>query len=153
MAKTDNTSSPDPRLARLETIARLNEEKRSMEYMVTDYCKHKHADREKNAADLCEECAEFLDYSLMRLARCPFGEKKPVCAKCNIHCYKPNYREQACAIMRFAGPRLTWQHPILAFRHMWFSFTVKPPEKNRNKKRAQPASTKPVATEEKKPEK
>lgn len=148
MADNHPVGEPDPRLARLETIPRLREEKISMQYMVADFCRHRHAERYKNATGLCKECADFLDYSLMRLARCPFGEKKPVCAKCNIHCYKPCYRDQACAIMCFAGPRLTWQHPVLAFRHLWVSLTVKPPEKNRNKKRAAPALREPAAPTE-----
>ena len=51
--------------------------------MTEIYCHAHHNTKE----GLCPECEEFYLYSVKRLACCPFGEKKPVCAKCNIHCY------------------------------------------------------------------
>ena len=38
----------------------------------------------------CEECRRFLDYAERRLEKCPYGEAKPTCARCPIHCYKPD---------------------------------------------------------------
>jgi hypothetical protein len=43
---------------------------------------------------------------------------KPVCNQCAVHCYRPAMREQVRAVMRFAGPRMVWSHPVLAVRHL-----------------------------------
>jgi len=50
------------------------------------------------------------------MSRCPFGPDKPTCAKCPIHCYKPQVRERVREVMRFAGPRMLLRHPVLAVR-------------------------------------
>jgi hypothetical protein len=60
-----------------------------------------------------------LDYAIERLDRCPFGDNKTACAKCLVHCYKPSLRERIKAAMRYAGPRMLWKHPILAFMHQF----------------------------------
>lgn len=92
---------------------RLRRELRTMEAMIVCYCRGRHGTR----GELCAECRILLDYAAMRLQRCPFGETKPTCAKCPIHCYRPEIREQVKAVMRYAGPRLIWRHPVLTVRH------------------------------------
>ena len=57
-------------------------------------------------------------YAGMRLEKCPFQEHKTTCAKCPVHCYKRDRREQIRAVMRYAGPRMMLQHPRLAFYHL-----------------------------------
>ncbi len=43
---------------------------------------------------LCDECRELLQYANFRLDHCRFGENKPNCGGCKIHCYKKeNERE------------------------------------------------------------
>ena len=64
------------------------------------------------------ECAELLVYATRRLDRCVFGDDKPTCAKCTVHCYSADKREEVRAVMRFAGPRMIWRHPVLAVRHV-----------------------------------
>jgi len=81
---------------------------------------------------LCPECSAFLAYALKRLACCPYGASKPVCAKCRIHCYRAKEKAQAREVMRHAGPRLAASHPVLSIRHLVKSLTVKAPEKPRN---------------------
>jgi len=93
---------------------RIEREKRTIRAMVAIYCRAKHASKDS----LCEECEEFLRYALKRLERCPFSPDKPTCGHCTVHCYKPAMRERAKRVMRFAGPRMLWTHPILAIRHM-----------------------------------
>jgi hypothetical protein len=58
-----------------------------------------------------------MDYATVRLERCRFGESKPTCARCPVHCYKSERRDQVKQVMRYAGPRMLWKHPILALRH------------------------------------
>lgn len=96
----------------LET-PRLRREFRTMEHMVEIYCAGHHGGRE-----LCEDCRAFLAYAEKRLEKCPYGEKKPTCAKCPVHCYKRRQRELAREIMRYAGPRMTWRHPWLSLMHL-----------------------------------
>ena len=45
-------------------------------------------------------------------------EDKPACKQCPVHCYQPKPREEMKVIMRWAGPRMLWHHPILAVRHL-----------------------------------
>jgi hypothetical protein len=84
--------------------------------MTRIYCEQHHEGHPD--AELCADCAGLMRYAERRLAKCPYGEQKPTCAKCPIHCYKPAQREQAREIMRFAGPRMTWRHPVLSLLHL-----------------------------------
>ena len=43
---------------------------------------------------LCPECAALLDYALKRLDSCRFGNGKPSCRKCPVHCYRADMRER-----------------------------------------------------------
>jgi hypothetical protein len=99
----------------LET-PRLQREHRTMQCMVEIYCRdHHHAD---GTDQPCADCQRFLDYAERRLEKCPYGETKPTCAKCPIHCYKPAQREHARVVMRYAGPRMTFRHPWLSAAHV-----------------------------------
>ncbi len=51
-------------------------------------------------------------YADKRLDKCVFGENKPACKQCPVHCYQPAKREEMKQIMRWAGPRMLWRHPI-----------------------------------------
>lgn len=53
-----------------------------------------------------------------RLERCKFGENKPTCKKCPIHCYRPQMKGQMCKVMRWAGPRMILYHPVAAIKHI-----------------------------------
>ena len=96
---------------------RLRREYRTMECMVEIWCADRHGAATKQAGT-CEECRAFLDYAARRLEKCPYGEAKPTCAKCPIHCYKRAQREHAREIMRYAGPRMTLRHPWLSLMHL-----------------------------------
>lgn len=93
---------------------RLARELLTMSKMVGIYCSdHHHSPRDIP----CEACREFLDYAEVRLQKCPYGEDKPTCANCPVHCYKPARKDQARDIMRYAGPRMLLRHPLLAIAH------------------------------------
>jgi hypothetical protein len=95
------------------TTARLLRELRTLEAMTSIYC------RDHHDSDVpCEACAGLLAYAAKRLAVCPFGEDKPVCAKCQVHCYGPAPRDEVRAIMRYAGPKMVLRHPWLALGHL-----------------------------------
>jgi len=75
-------------------------------------------------------------YAEKRLEKCVFGEEKPACKQCPVHCYQPAKREEMKTIMRWAGPRMLWRHPILTVRHLIDDKRPVPalPEKYRAKK-------------------
>ncbi|GIU40409.1 hypothetical protein TUM4438_01500 [Shewanella sairae] len=83
--------------------------------MVKIYCKAHHKDA---ACHPCSACHEFIEYAHIRLDRCPYGQEKPTCNKCPVHCYKPHMKEKAREIMIFAGPRMLIPHPIMAIKHL-----------------------------------
>ena len=98
---------------------RLARERLTMSKMVGLYCSAHH---EVSGDTLCAACREFLDYAELRLQKCPYGEDKPTCANCPVHCYKPARRAQAKEIMRYAGPRMLLRHPLLAITHQLDGF-------------------------------
>ena len=92
----------------------LRVERDTVEAMIRLHCLRKHAAR----GGLCERCSELLDYADMRLGACPFGSAKPTCAKCTVHCYSPSMRDAIRGVMRYAGPRMLFVHPVMALRHL-----------------------------------
>lgn len=97
---------------------RLRREKQTVAIMVEMHCRDCHGGSPRGEEPLCPECAGLLDYALRRVDGCPFGDEKPACARCTVHCYRPEMREQIRAAMRYAGPRMTWRHPYLAAMHL-----------------------------------
>ncbi len=94
--------------------ARIAREKRTIRAMVRIFCRARH----RPAEGVCPECSELLDYALGRLDRCPFGGEKTACVDCEVHCYKPAMRDRVRKVMRYAGPRMIWRHPLLAILHI-----------------------------------
>jgi hypothetical protein len=92
---------------------RLAREWQTIKAMIRSYCRGHHA----GGTTLCPECQGLMDYAAVRLERCHFGSDKPTCVKCPVHCYQRERREQIRVVMRYAGPRMLWQHPILSLRH------------------------------------
>ncbi|MDC5857304.1 nitrous oxide-stimulated promoter family protein [Vibrio europaeus] len=82
--------------------------------MMFIYCRAHHGT--KNG--LCNECQSLLEYAETKLDRCPYGQSKPTCNQCPIHCYKAEQKEQMRQVMRYSGPRMLLPHPILAIRHL-----------------------------------
>ncbi len=95
-------------------LGKLATEFKTVKAMVEVYCHDHHGTKDA----LCRECRELLEYAEVRLDRCPYGEEKPTCNKCPIHCYKPEPKEQMRLVMRYSGPRMLLKHPILAVRHL-----------------------------------
>jgi hypothetical protein len=93
--------------------------------MTKIYC-HTHHRTKKG---LCSDCNSLFEYSKLRTEKCVFGEEKPECGDCPVHCYKKEMREKVREIMRFAGPRMAYKHPVLAFIHLWRKLMVKKKEK------------------------
>ncbi len=93
-------------------FARRRRELKTLEAMMRMYCRRYH-----RAQPLCAECSGLARYAQRRLERCLFGDAKPTCAKCLVHCYRVDMRDRVREIMRWAGPHMVWRHPVLAILH------------------------------------
>jgi hypothetical protein len=109
---------------------RMRRERKTVEAMIALYCRQHHGTRHA----LCDECAALADYARLRLEKCPFQEGKTTCARCPIHCYKPDRRAQIRAMMRTTGPRMLFHHPVLALLHLLDGLRMEPisPQKAQN---------------------
>lgn len=93
-------------------FVRRGREQEALDAMIEMFCRHHHF-----SVRNCPDCAELSQYSRRRLERCVFGDAKPTCANCTVHCYNAEMRERIRVVMRWAGPRMLLRHPILALRH------------------------------------
>ena len=91
----------------------INSEKRVVSQMIRLYCKHK-----LKLDEIPSEYLELETYAHKRLDGCKFGDNKPACKRCTIHCYRPDMREKIRAVMRWAGPRMMIYDPIAAIKHL-----------------------------------
>lgn len=98
-----------------------DDEKAIVNKMIRLYCKSKHKTKE----GLCQDCNQLNEYAFARLERCPFGEKKPTCGSCSIHCYKPEMKLRIKEVMRFAGPRMLLVNPIYTLQHFYKEYKRK----------------------------
>jgi hypothetical protein len=92
----------------------LTRENKTIAAMIRMQCRARH----HTSDGLCPDCHELLTYARDRLSRCPYQGGKTTCARCVIHCYKPEMRDKIRAMMRYAGPRMIYRHPLLAFYHL-----------------------------------
>ena len=92
---------------------RIESEKKAVGIIIRLYCRRYEGNKE-----FCQNCSDLLSYAETRLDKCKFGNEKPTCKKCPIHCYKPDMREKMRTVMRWAGPRMMIYHPIEAIKHL-----------------------------------
>jgi len=99
--------------SRMDNNKRLSRERATVRVMIEMYCSVHHS----KADGMCAACETLYQYASRMIARCPFHEAKPVCAKCLIHCYSPEMRKEMRKAMTFSGPLLLLIHPGLALLH------------------------------------
>lgn len=102
---------------------RREREKLVVSQMIAIYCAHNHGEAVCTETGLCgepvcTECAELDRFAVARTERCRKMETKTSCKDCEHHCYPPAMEERIRAVMRFAGPRMIYKHPVAAIRHM-----------------------------------
>jgi hypothetical protein len=93
---------------------RINRELKTVRSMIAIYCRGNH----RTTQSLCADCLALWEYAQQRVEHCRFRSDKPTCANCTVHCFKPAMREQVREVMRYAGPRMPWRHPILTLLHL-----------------------------------
>ncbi|HEY3383305.1 MAG TPA: nitrous oxide-stimulated promoter family protein [Vicinamibacterales bacterium] len=106
----------------------VEREKRTVAAMVGIYCTDLHG---SPRGGLCDDCAGLLDYSRQRLDRCPYGDGKPTCKVCPVHCYQAARRASMQTVMRYAGPKMFRRHPWLAVMHVWTEYLRPDPQRPR----------------------
>jgi hypothetical protein len=119
----------------LLTTPRLRREQRTIEAMLHIWCAAHPLHHRARYGALCAGCEGLFEYASYRLVKCPYGEEKPTCQKCPIHCYTAEKRAQMHEVMRFAGPRMLLRHPILAYHHLRDEKRAAPPTKKTPKPR------------------
>lgn len=97
-----------------KTESKREREKRVVSLMISIYCRKNHGTKR----ELCPECQKLKEYAILRSDKCPFMESKTFCSNCKVHCYKPEMREKIRVVMRYAGPRMIFHHPVMAVRHV-----------------------------------
>jgi predicted amidophosphoribosyltransferase len=88
---------------------------KTMKKMIMMYCRAMHGSN----SSLCPECSKLADYAEKRIDKCVYGDNKPVCSKCSVHCYKPDRKEEIKKVMRYSGPRMLLNSPILSIRYLY----------------------------------
>ncbi|EKT64762.1 nitrous oxide-stimulated promoter family protein [Providencia burhodogranariea] len=92
---------------------RIQREIKTIEKMIAIYEKSYPA-----PIDSPEQYKRLYAYAINRLEKCRYGEQKPACKQCPIHCYQPKMREHMKIVMRWSGPKMLIYHPILAIKHL-----------------------------------
>lgn len=71
-------------------------------------CQKKHIEFQDEVYDyefeLCDECFKLMEYSIMKLEKCPH-DTKPRCRTCANPCYEPYQWKKVAKIMRYSGMR------------------------------------------------
>ncbi len=98
---------------------KISFERKTVQAMIDIYYKQ-FKDDEHNLEKLDVE-----SYAMKRLSYCQFGEEKPTCKVCPVHCYKKSYKEKLQQIMRYSGPRMMIYHPIMSMEHLIKEFRYK----------------------------
>ena len=115
---------------------RTERDKATIRLMIDIYCRHKLGLKETP-----ERFKALADYACRRLDHCRWGEAKPACKDCPVHCYAPQKREEIRQIMRWAGPRMILHSPMATLRHLCQCLMSK--TKQLRRKSAAPSSERP----------
>jgi len=95
-------------------VGKIEREQETILKMVRIYCDRFHGPD----GDMCSGCRDLAGYAVNSVSRCPYGANKPVCGRCPANCFSKDRYLSLSAIMRYAGPRMLYKHPLLAVRHL-----------------------------------
>lgn len=99
---------------------RIERDQHTIRLMVDLYCR-----KRLHLTVMPADYQALADYACRRLAHCRWGEEKPACKDCPVHCYAPEMRRKMQEVMRWTGPRMLWYSPRATFRHFWQSLKEK----------------------------
>lgn len=95
-------------------LMKIDRDKRTIRLMVELYTRHK-----LHLSQPSAEYEELITYACARLDHCRYGEGKPACKNCPIHCYKPEMRQKIKEVMKWSGPRMIFLSPMPTLRHLF----------------------------------
>lgn len=118
---------------------RLNDKKekelRVLRDFISIFCREQHSGRVKDsfpikderlhqalgdkALALCHDCTRLFNHATAKLLLCPY-DPKPMCKKCETHCYAPAYRQQIREVMKFSGIYLVKHGRVDLVVHYFF---------------------------------
>lgn len=90
-------------------------EKETIRKMFGIYCQSKHDTAP--GKKLCPKCTALLATIMLKMSRCPYGITKPICEKCQIHCFGKQQTKEFLEIMKGAQTKMFFRHPIMTLRH------------------------------------
>jgi hypothetical protein len=96
---------------------RVKREKRIIDSMIINFCLVAH-----KVSETCSDCKELMDYAEKKLLKCPFIEDKPICSKCDIHCYNKAQQEQIKLVMRTMGPKMIYTNTLDTLWYFFYKF-------------------------------
>ncbi len=79
-------------------MTKIERDQETIRLMIDLYCRH-----HLRLNEVPEAYRQLGDYACERLQRCKFGEQKPACKDCPVHCYRPEMRQKVREVMRWAG--------------------------------------------------
>ena len=88
-----------------------------VETMIKIYCDG-NCNRPSSEDPLCSDCRALLDYSQNRLEKCPKGDRKTSCGRCDTPCYSEPHKSKIKQVMKYAGPRMAFKHPIKTVKYV-----------------------------------
>lgn len=95
-------------------MSKIEREKKTVRQMIEIYCRH-----HLHQTTMPEEYEQLSAYAWQRLDHCHFGEQKPLCKVCPIHCYAPKERKAIRRVMRWTGPRMMLYAPKTTLIHTY----------------------------------
>jgi len=88
-----------------------------VETMIRLYCRA-NCDARADNESLCSDCQKLLDYAVERLEKCPQKSTRTSCGRCSTPCYREPYKSQIRSVMKYAGPRMAFKHPIKTVKYV-----------------------------------
>lgn len=93
---------------------RIAREAESLSLMIRLFCKRHHS----SVGELCDNCRDLSEKAQKSLLHCPYGAGKPVCGRCSVNCFPKDIYARLNTVMRYAGPRMLYKHPLLVASHL-----------------------------------
>lgn len=110
-----------PKKKPLEIKNNIPKEKENMKKTFGIYCNKHHGTKNEK---LCPKCTALLATVMTKMNKCPYGITKPICDRCEIHCFGEKQTREFLEIMRSTGTGMFFRHPIMAIKHKMASMSV-----------------------------
>ena len=94
---------------------RITRETESLLKMVEIFCNGHHG----FDGELCDDCRDLSENAMACVSLCPYGAGKPVCGRCPTNCFPDGNYARIKTVMRYAGPKMLYKHPLLTAIHLF----------------------------------